>query len=485
MALRLQRKNPTLLPTTSSITVASAEEKRAAIATRRFGRHFGDSRLDDQHAVAAIDRASNSLVAMYSTLTERRAFYLENFDAAARGDVVTPLIEGNMAYTLADVLDPKTDVPIALVRTTTAMSLGTVIYLTNMGSMAEELRHIGESSELHMSIVESSLGIEAARLSLPTTVCPALANDIDCIMKGDVNSTTIGKGPFAYPWFRESRERTRELEIIVGRLRFFFDDGFVPIRPGVHHALPAKRHSFFAERDIFAPWSLFAHVATARTSKAIIALHLMNQLFQAWCPHNYSAVGWMLIKHRADPLGFETPAMQCRVATLLLLVRYQVSFIAMFSGRDRELIADLIELMNKIQYKLMLQLDLDVVDPFSAVTDAKLEANNYKVPPRTTVDVDAPSSSSAEASGPPSPDFLDDDDDDEFERLEIVTTEQRSRPSILSSSPLLFPHEEPAAPPVARRPESVCSTPFIPQGDEFAFDAFNTISPFFTTLNSP
>ena len=475
MALRLIRKKP-ISSSSPSITVASAEEKRAAIAVRRFGRYFGDSRIDDHHSAASIDRASNTLVAMYSTLKDRRGYYFDCFDAAARGDVVTPLLEGTRAFVFNDVLDPRTDVPIALVRVTTALTLGSVIYLTNMGSMAEELRHIGESTDLHMSIFETSMGIEAKRLALPDTPCPALSNDIETIMRGNVSSTTIGLGPFAYPWLRQCPERTRELEIVVGRLRFFHDDQCPPGSRGI----PLRSYSCYAERDIYAPWTLFCHIIVARTSRAIIILHMMNQLFQAWCPHNYGAVGWMLIKHRADPLGFETPAMQCRVAMLLMFARYQTNFISMFTGRDRELIADLIELMNKIQHKLTME--LDVIDVFAGITNARLEANNYRVPPRTTVDLDAPASPSDEEDRPPVPDsLLDDSDDDEFERLEIVP-EERSRPSILSSSPLLFPDDEPR--PAIQKSESVCSTPFIMPGDDDAFDTYLTISPYFP-VNSP
>ena len=468
MALRLIRKKP-ISSSSPSITVASNEEKRAAIAVRRFGRYFGDSRIDDHHTAASIDRASNTLVAMYGTLKDRRGYYFECFDAAARGDVVTPLLEGNRAVVFNDVLDPRTDVPIPLVRVTTALSLGTLIYLTNMGSMAEELRHIGESTDLHMSIFETSMGIESKRLALPTTPCPALSYDIETILTGNVSSTSMGLGPFAYPWLRQCTERTRELELVVSRMRLFNDD-----TPG------QRPFTFFAEHDIYAPWTLFAHIAVARTSKAVIILHLMNQLFQAWCPHNYGAVGWMLIKHKADHLGFETPAMQCRVAMLLLFARYEKNFISKFTGRDRELIADLIDLINKIQHRLIMELDF--LDTFAKHTNDRLEANNYRVPPRTTIDIDAPTSSSEEAECPPIPDcLLDDSDDDEFAKLEIVS-EERSRPSILSSSPILFPDQEPDRPVGAT--SSLASNSFLSADDDVAFDTFLTISPYFP-VNSP
>lgn len=468
MSRRLISKKPTT-SSSPSITVASSEEKRAAIAVRRFGRYFGDSRIDDHHTAASIDRASNTLVAMYGTLKDRRGYYFDCFDAAARGDVVTPLLEGNRAIVFNDVLDPRTDVPIPLVRVTTALSLGTLIYMTNMGSMAEELRHIGESTELHMSIFETSMGIESRRLALPATACPALAYDIETIMSGNVSTTSIGLGPFSYPWLRQCPERTRELELVVSRLRFFHDD-----TPG------PRPFSFCTERDTYAPWTLFSHIAVARTSKAIIILHLMNQLFQAWCPHNYGAVGWMLIKHKADHLGFETPAMQCRVAMLLLFVRYQTNFVTSFSGRDRELVADITELMNKIQHRLIFE--LDYIDTFAKHTADRLDAINYRIPPRSTIDLDAPELSSDEADAPDSPDcLLDDSDDDEFAKLEIVSGE-RSRPSILSSSPLLFPEQEPDRP--ARPIDSAASTPFLLAGDDEAFDTFLSISPYFP-VNSP
>lgn len=471
MALRLIRKKP--ISSSPSITVASSEEKRAAIAVRSFGRQRGSSRVDDEQSAESIERASNALVLMYSTLKERRAYYFGKFDAAARGDVMTPLLEGDNATIFHEVFDPNTDVPIPLVRVTTALSLGTLIYITNMGSMAEELRHIGESTDLHMLIVETTFSTEAKRLALPTTPCPALSYDIETILEGNVSTTSIGLGPFAYPWLRQCVERTRELESVVNHMRAFYDNKMNP-----------QWYSHYTERDVYAPWTLFAHIMIARTSRAIVILHLMNQLFQAWCPHNYSAVGWMLIKHKADPLGFDTPAMQCRVAVLLLLTRYQRNFISTFTGHDRELVADIIDLINKIQHRL--QLNLDCLDAFAANTTARLEANSYRVPPRTTVDIDAPATSSGQVDDSPSPDccLMDDSDDDEFAKLEIVSTAsaERSRPTILSSSPLLFPEQEPDL--AVTKTGSVCSSSFI-SGDDYGFDTFLNISPYFATPNSP
>lgn len=454
-----------------SVTVATAAEKKAGVALRVLGRQLGDSRVDDEQAVSAMERESRELVLRYSTLGERRAFYFAMFDAEARNTPITLLAHGEHNEVCRDVIDRRTDIPIPLVRVSTAMKPDVVVYLTNMATAIEFMRFTPDAKQIHLDAIANTLSSQVRSLILGLS-CPSYEEDVRLCMSGCMMKTTFCIGPFGYPWMAERNERLQDMTDVASRLRGFSVFGWAD----GERSQDVKQVN--ALKAPLVPWTLFTHIMCGKVIKAIAVLHLMNQLFAAWCPHNYSAVRWMTMEHTPDALGYSTPALQCRVAVLLLLIRYQEGYTMSFCDKEREAVKMIESAMNTLTADLGSNADAGIATGVDEDDLRIAKANDELLKSLANQD------SSDEDDGsdnPNEPSLIDmlledeahrdslsnlpdgfasvmspimipsdapstliaSDEDEAFASFDIPSPPvQRSRPAILLRSPILFPIEE-------------------------------------------
>lgn len=448
---------PKLNGTRRSPTLATPAEIRAGVACRRFGRVFGSSRIDDAHAINIGQRAAKALYNISETHDARRAMYFRAFDAKSRGIEPTDPSDDSSSSLFRDVLDPSTDVPIPKCRDMQALSADTIVYITNIASQSELLRFIPSSSTLHDSIVESCFNNRAHHILDCGSV--GLANDLAKIMTGDVAGTTLGSGPFMYSWMAAGPDRTAQLTTLDTLLKDFRTQGF--------GHMPDVGPLIFRHANILAPWTAVTHFFTGAVSRSYAILYLMTSLVLAWCPHNFSAVGWMFSPHTMDPLGNQTPATQCRSLALLFFLRFQANSMVYFLGVDQDIVLSIIDSINII-HTTMLDVMPMHLDPLYMLARSPIAVGASLIAP--VEDLITELAAPTTRTRVPATTLFDEIDDDEFDTIDIPIT--KTKPTILWKSPILFP--TPSTPPFV--PES--PNPFrLPGEDDYPL--FNCLSPIF------
>lgn len=260
---------------------------------------------DHQYGISlVIDRTIDGLMdAVYENRTERVTLFRAAFVDIAT-NTRTAMNQTDLAI-IQEIMDPNTVVPrpcfSPVADITCDLAMVSMITHTAQHIMVPTWGDQFNGIRAHLTQLSTLIAILASAIEKRTAAVDNLREQAICFATRGLQNTFMTTTIFMKPWF-DGRSGWQAMIMSVDML--------------INNMYEDHRKAVMPIAEI-APWNLCLYILNCKFSVSFAYIMAMTCLFDAWCPHNFSAVQWMLAHHIEDDFGQGTIEKQMRLACLM------------------------------------------------------------------------------------------------------------------------------------------------------------------------